>query len=249
MKRFKKAGTCFFVFFVITISGQITKNEGESKVNLNNGTVEQRIDYLISSSNNYQDYKVVKKTALSSIKKTVLDTIKGLESSLVKSTKIINEKAKEIETLQVDLNKTNEDLKQVRDEKDSFSFFGILIAKNLYSIILWGTIAGLLAGLFIVFGMFKRANSITAKTKKDFVEVEEEFERHRKFSLEREQKVKRELQDYKNKEKYKSKQKSVAVEKKSATKTTTKPKLKSTAKTTKSAANTKPESKNTKSKK
>ncbi|APD07977.1 hypothetical protein UJ101_02478 [Flavobacteriaceae bacterium UJ101] len=203
MKRLKKTWLSLFVFSIMALSGQEAKTNKEvSKINLNNGTVEQRIDYLISSSNNYQEYKVVKKSSLNSIKKTILDTIKGLENSLGKSNKIIDEKSKEIVTLQTNLKKTNEDLKKVTDEKDSFSFLGILIGKDLYSILLWGTIAALLIGLFIIFGMFKRANSITTKTKKDFDEVEEEFENYRKSSLEREQKIKRELQDYKNKEKY-----------------------------------------------
>ncbi len=202
MTLFKKIFLFTLVISTLTLYSQSSINDPVSKINLNKGSVEQRIDYLISSSNNYQEYKVVKKTSLNSIKKTITDTIDGLENSLSKSNRTILEKAKEIEILQTDLNKTNENLKQVTDEKDSFSFFGVLIGKQLYSLLLWGIIAVLLIGLFIVIGLFKRANSVTVKTKKDFVEVEDEFENYRKSSLEREQKIKRELQDYKNKEKY-----------------------------------------------
>ncbi|MFV0529964.1 MAG: tRNA (guanine-N1)-methyltransferase [Flavobacteriales bacterium] len=209
MKRLKKVQGLLFLFCILPLLGQETTADQETpEINLNNGTIEQRIDYLISSSNNYQNYKVVKKTALNSIKNTILDTIKGLESSLDKSNKTIKEKSKEIITLQTDLKKTNEDLKKVTDEKDSFSFFGLLIGKSLYSIILWGIIIALLVGLFMVFGMFKRANVITLKTKKEFNNIEEEFDNYRKSSLEREQKIKRELQDYKNKEKYEKQKKS-----------------------------------------
>ncbi len=202
MKRLERAWVGVCLFSVLMLSGQDNTDQEVSKINLNNGTVEERIDYLISSSNNYQEYKVVKKTSLNSIKQTILDTINGLEDSLEKSNKTIDEKSKEIKDLQVNLKSTNENLEKVTNEKDSFSFLGILIGKELYSILLWGMIAVLLIGLCVVYGMFKRANAITSKTKKDFDEVEEEFESFRKSSLEREQKIKRELQDYKNKEKY-----------------------------------------------
>ncbi len=205
MKQLKKIGEILLVFCVLTLFGQEkTANEETAKVNQNNGTIEQRIDYLISSSNNYQEYKVIKKTALNSIKKTILDTISELENSLNKSNKTIAEKSEEIAILQENLKEINKSLKQVTNEKDRFSFFGLLINKELYSILLWGIIAVLLIGLFVIFGMFKQANKITIKTKTDIQEIEEEFENHRKTSLEREQKIKRELQDYKNREKYES---------------------------------------------
>lgn len=202
MKGLERTWLSVCLFSVLILSGQENINQEVSKIDLNNGTVEERIDYLISSSNNYQDYKVVKKTSLNAIKKTIIDTIKGLEDSLAKSNKTIESKSKEITTLQTNLKNTNENLEKVTNEKDSFSFLGVLIGKELYSMLLWGAIAALLIFLFIIYGMFKRANAITSKTKKDFDEIEEEFENFRKSSLEREQKIKRELQDYKNKEKY-----------------------------------------------
>ncbi len=206
MKQLKKIGGKLLIFcgFLTLLGQRISANEEIAEVNQNNGTIEQRIDDLISSSNNYQEYKVIKKTALNSIKETILDTIKELENSLNKSNKTIDEKSEEITILQENLKEINENLKQVTNEKDRFSFFGLLINKKLYNTLLWGFIIVLLISLFIIYGMFKRASKITIKTKTDIQEIEEEFENHRKTSLEREQKIKRELQDYKNKEKYKS---------------------------------------------
>ena len=57
----------------------------------------------------------------------------------------------------------------------------------------------LLALTYFIF-KFSKSNVLTKEAKSNLIEVEQEFEQHRKKTLEREQKLRRQLQDEINKQ-------------------------------------------------
>ena len=83
------------------------------------------------------------------------------------------------------------------------SFFGALVSKGTYKLILWGIILGLM--LFLLFFIYKYRNSnfLTHQAKTALADLEKEYEQHRRRSLEREQKISRQLQDELNRQKNK----------------------------------------------
>jgi hypothetical protein len=93
------------------------------------------------------------------------------------------------------LQQANQEKEEAILEKDSFSFFGFPVEKNLYSTIMWLLVLGL-AGVLAFFSIqyFKSFGRVR-KAQRDLEEVQEEFEQHRKNALERERKLKRELID------------------------------------------------------
>ncbi|WP_452221052.1 tRNA (guanine-N1)-methyltransferase [Lacinutrix salivirga] len=186
---------------VISISAQTNSNQDEEKLSLNSGTIDNQFEYVIQKSNNYQEFKVVKKTWLYALKAHTLDSLKAIRKNLVDTQAKVDSQANEISNLKSSLSTTQGTLDQTNIEKDSMSLFGLQMSKSGYNILLWSVIGGLLALLLFFIYKFKNSNAITRDAKKSLAETEEEFEEHRRIALEREQKVRRQLQDEINKHK------------------------------------------------
>jgi preprotein translocase subunit SecF len=190
----------YLVFlFSITLSAQnravtVTKS-------LNEGTIDNQFDYLIKKSNRYQDFKVVKRTWLNQLKKSVGDSLVLLRTELNSTKNLLTEKENEINKLTNSLDTTNKNVTTLNNEKDNINFFGTLISKGLYNTILWSIIGLLILALVTYILRFNRSNSITKETNNNFAELEREHESHRQRSLEREQQLRRKLQDEINKQK------------------------------------------------
>ena len=130
-----------------------------------------------------------------------MDSLNQVKSEVLKSSEVINQQGEELAQLKDNLNNTKLKLDNTIAEKDSMQLFGLQISKTGYSTIMWSVIGILLLLLFLFIYKFNASNSITNSTKKKLLEVEEEFEEHRRVALEREQKVRRQLQDEINKQK------------------------------------------------
>ncbi len=177
-----------------------TKTETD-KLSLNSGTIDSQFEYVIRKSNNYQEYKVVKKNWLYTLKSHTIDSLKAVHKQLADTKQIVNNQSNEINVLKTNLADTKGTLDATNLEKDSMSLFGIQMSKTGYNVLMWSIIGGLLAMLLFFIYRFNNSNAITRNAKKQLAETEEEFEEHRKRALEREQKVMRRLQDELNKQK------------------------------------------------
>lgn len=175
--------------------------DANNSISLNNGSIEEQFEYVITKSNKYQDYKVVKTNWLYTLKAHTIDSIKALQEQLKNIKQVVNEQGKEIEVLKTNLEQTNNNLTQTITEKNSMSLFGIQMTKSGYNGLIWTIIAGLMVLLLLFIYKFKNSNAITKQAQLALSETEEEFEAHRKRALEREQKVMRRLQDEINKQK------------------------------------------------
>lgn len=187
--------------FLLTLFSIALYAQEDDGLSLNSGTIDNQFEYVIRKSNNYQDYKVVKKTWLYTLKSHTLDSLKALHENLKKNQAVINSQSKEITTLNTNLTNTQNTLNKTNEEKDNISLFGMQLSKTGYNMLMWSIVIGLLAFLIFFIYKFKNSNIITREAKKSLSEVEDEFEEHRKRALEREQKVRRQLQDEINKQK------------------------------------------------
>ncbi|GAA4302692.1 tRNA (guanine-N1)-methyltransferase [Aestuariibaculum suncheonense] len=178
-----------------------TENDDEDKLSLNSGTIDSQFEYVIQRSNNYQDYKVIKKVWLYTLKAHTMDSLNAIQKNLNDTKAVVNTQAKEIDNLKASLSETQNTLDETNLEKDSMSLFGIQMSKGGYNVLMWSIIGGLLALLLLFIYKFKNSNVITIEARKALSEIEGEFEEHRKVALEREQKVRRQLQDEINKHK------------------------------------------------
>ncbi|SDB43951.1 hypothetical protein SAMN03097699_1350 [Flavobacteriaceae bacterium MAR_2010_188] len=187
------------LFTMLNVQAQ--NEEEDDKLSLNDGTIDNQFEYVISRSNNYQDYKVVKKNWLATLKEHTIDSLQAIRKDLIDTQAIVKAQSNEIEALKKDLGSTTETLDQTKVEKDNMSLFGIQMSKGSYNVLMWSIIAALLALLLFFIFRYKNSNSVTRLARKSLEETEEEFEEHRRTALEREQKVRRQLQDELNKQK------------------------------------------------
>lgn len=187
-------------FFSVNTFAQ-DSNDEEDKLSLNSGTIDNQFEFVIQRSNNYQDYKVVKKNWLYTLKAHTLDSLQAIHKNLADTQAVVDNQNKEISDLKTNLSNTQTTLVNTNKEKDSMALFGMQMSKSGYNALMW-TIVGILLALLVLFiYKFKNSNTVTREAKLALAEIEDEFEEHRKTALEREQKVRRQLQDEINKQK------------------------------------------------
>ncbi|MFD2586858.1 tRNA (guanine-N1)-methyltransferase [Croceitalea marina] len=168
-------------------------------------SISGQFETIIRKSTNYRQagkrYEVVRLLELEALRKNILDSISTANGTIIGLRATIAENETSISSLNTKLDETTKNLNQLTEEKDSMSFFGAMVSKGTYKIIVWSIIFGLLAFLLFFIYRFKNSNFLTQQAKSALADVEAEFEQHRRRSLEREQKISRELQDEINKNK------------------------------------------------
>ncbi|WP_304516580.1 hypothetical protein [Cecembia rubra] len=180
-----------FSVFATILKAQDQENAGS----LTSGTISSQFDYLNTISNNYQDYKVVKKAHLDRIRQNVTDSLNVFKNELIALKQDLRERQNEIAELQSQMSDLRGQLESAEKARDSFSFLGIPIHKSAYSSMMWMIVA-LLTGAFLFFlYKYSLSHKVISKARKDLEETREEFDQHRKNTLERERKLKRELVD------------------------------------------------------
>lgn len=150
-------------------------------------------------SNSYQEFKVVKKTQLATLKRNILDSVSTLERRIGSQQSELNLQKSEIDSLRKTLTITQQDLADSKEKEDGIQMFGILTSKATYNSIMWGIIVLLLLVGGFLFYRFLNSHKITNAAQLKMAEMEIELEDHRRNSLEREQKLRRKLQDEINK--------------------------------------------------
>ncbi len=164
-------------------------------------TLPEQFDEVVNKSNSYQEFKVVRKTSLESLKRSVVDSISVYQQALAQMQSEIESQKIENDLLQTNLSETNTKLEESMDKQDGISFLGILLTKGLYSAIVWTIIIlfALLLALFV--SKFMNSNKVTSSLQLKLKETEDEFENHRQRAIEREQQLNRKLLDEVNKHK------------------------------------------------
>lgn len=190
---FTLALTLIFLFSLSFIS--IAQESVEETGSLQSGTIDSQFDYIYNSSNNFQEYKVVKQTNLDRLKSNILDSMRTMRSEVGDLKLLIVSEKDSINNLKTLLASAEAEKQEAIAEKDNFSFFGIGIQKSVYSSLMWLLVAILGGALAIFTFQYFTSFKKIKKAQKDLMEVQEELENHRKTMLERERKLKRELID------------------------------------------------------
>jgi hypothetical protein len=177
-------------FFVVSVTGFSQDS---------NNSIENQFIKVVDKSNNYQEFKVIKKAKINILRKNVMDSIGALEAKITTSQVEIQKQKSEIELLTQNLNTTKLNLAASIEKEDGIEVLGIVTKKTTYNTILWSIIIGLIAILGFIFYKYKSSHDITKDTKLKLTEVEADFDAHRKKTLVNEQLLRRKLQDEINK--------------------------------------------------
>jgi hypothetical protein len=194
--RLYKAIFFFLLFGMQVIAQDASKPTPASK----NGTIENQFDLVIQKSNNYQDFKVVKKEDLNLLKKNSMDSIAKFKTALNELKVKFSTHDVIVKGLNDSLQAVKTELKELKSAQNNVDFLGTPVSKSSYNLIMWGTVSVLL--LFLIVSLFQmRSAKVNSKSARDELgKLEEEFDDYKRKALEKEQKLGRQLQDEVNKQ-------------------------------------------------
>ena len=196
---FPKAILVIIFLFCLSLS----KAQNNPPLSLDNSPVEEQFQYVYSKSGDYEDYKMVKRWQFTRLKNHVLDTLNNLKKELQTQHLLVETRNRSIDSLITETSNIQARLDLSEKEKDSLKWLGFSMSKTSYNTIVWSFALFLLAGLILIFLMFKRANSLTTITRKNLSDLNLEFEAFRKRALRREEEIVRKYHNELNK--YRSK--------------------------------------------
>lgn len=196
MAKFRKLLISFL--FLGSIAGSSVVG-AQQATQLDTGSLKEKFDYMVNESNRYQQFKVVPQVWLNNFWTHVADTLRQKDLKLAEYDNTIEEQQASIADLNATAVSLNNRINELEQAKDSMSFLGIRMHKNVYNTVMWALVALLLAGLIIYILRFQHANKTTVETRNKNLELEKELNDQRKRMLEKEQVLRRQLQDEINK--------------------------------------------------
>ena len=190
------------ILFFVIITQNIVAQKQLSKAQVDSlpNTIENQFTKIYRLSNNWQEYKMIKRNQFVSFQKNILDSVVDLKKDIVSKQLKIDNHSKSSNALKEEIKSLKENLSLSIEKEDAISFLGMSLRKGTYNSILWGIISFLL--ITLSFFIFKFSNSyvVTKEAKDSLTDVENEFEQYKKKSIEKEQKLRRQLQDEINKQ-------------------------------------------------
>lgn len=162
-------------------------------------TLEQKWGRMLEKAENYDPYKVIKKTELADFWKSTNDTIQRYQKELKGQSSLISAQKSEITQLKAQTVELNTALSQNESDKNSVSFLGIKANKFAYLSTLTLLFVIALGGIAILYYMFKNSNSIASQKVNAYQVLSKEFDEYKLGKIEMERKLRRELQTQVNK--------------------------------------------------
>lgn len=185
----------FLFFLLISCLGWTQQTDSLNKSVLTKGTLDKQFDYVIQKSNNFQEYKVVKKEHLDHLKKGSTDSISKYKVSIVTLTEELQKNESYTNDLEKEKMQLEATISELGKDKDQILFFGMPMSKASYNVLVFSIIGILL--IVLLFSVFRmRSALVTSKdSRTSLAKLEEEFEEYKKRSMEKEQLLGRKLQD------------------------------------------------------
>lgn len=202
-KKMKRTQKLLFLLLIFIATQTFAQDKAEPAVvkPVSKNSISGQFDELYRKSGSYQDYKVINKDKYNELKLVVLDTIQNLNKKMAGTSVVINRQKAEIDSLKVNLKKTNDSLIEVTKNIDDINGFGVPMKKSNYNVLVYSLLGSLLALSLFFMLRYRQSNKLTEQAQKALKDTEEEYDNYKRVSIEREQKVRRELQDEINKQK------------------------------------------------
>ena len=193
--------TLKMLFFVIITQNIVAQKQlSKAQVDSLPNTIENQFTKIYRLSNNWQDYKMIKRSEFVSFQKNILDSVVNLKKDIVTKQLRIENHSKSTNALKEEIKSLKENLSLSIEKEDAISLLGMSLKKGTYNSILWGIISLLLIALSFFIFKFSNSYVVTKEAKDSLTDVENEFEQYKKKSIEKEQKLRRQLQDEINKQ-------------------------------------------------
>lgn len=186
--------TAAFILFFITSFSSFSQD-----TIVEDYSIEGQFNKIYRTSTTYQVYKVIDKNKYQKLKSNVLDSLDNYKKLTSEKENLLKLERKNIQNIQESLKKTKGELLITLQKENSIFLFGAQLNKTTYNIILGFIIIVLAFGLSFFVFKFSKSNELTKQAQENLIDVELNFDTHKKKSIEREQKLRRQLLDEINK--------------------------------------------------
>ncbi len=187
--------TCFTCISVLLFISLLTSNfqpvhaqSGASAV-LDSASLSAQLDFIHERTRVYNEYRAIREDIFLKLKRNVTDTLSAAKLELDRLNNTLTEKNLNIETLNTDLARINNEKDEAIRNQNSLSLLGIQMNKAVYSTILWLIILGLAILSVTMVMLFKRTHQVTREVKDELQDTLDEFEQYRNSSREKYEKL------------------------------------------------------------
>lgn len=162
-------------------------------------SVNSRLSHLINSSNSYQQYKVIKKTKINSLKEDIHGEVAKLEDNIHILHEKLDKQEAQIEEFEQKLTKNKTKLEEANTRKNQLSILGINTQKSVYNLFVLLLTITLMGALLYFIYKYNNSKKITSEASEKLQKNEEEFTLYKKKALETQQNLGRQLIDERKK--------------------------------------------------
>ena len=190
MKKIFRKSTAILLLtgLFICMTHTIEAQSGASAV-LDSALLQDQLDYIHENTRVYNDYRAIRADIFLKMKRNVIDTLNAGKLELEQLNSRLTERNFQIESLNTDLTRTNNEKAEAIKLQNSLSFFGIQMNKALYNSIVWFIILGLVVLAVILVILHRRSHQVTKLVKEELQTTQDEFDLYRKSSREKYEKL------------------------------------------------------------
>lgn len=189
MRRFSSICFVALATFFASILSSAQDQEPVAPVTLN-----EKFNELKTTSETYEQFKVITTTRLDDFWKEVQDSLKVQKENSVRLLTEVTERKLEAEQLQSKMDGVSAELEKAQSNTTTISFLGADIQKSTYHLVVWSIIAILLILCVIIWWTGKSGSSTAKQAKEDYDTISAELESTKNKAREAQVKLKRELQ-------------------------------------------------------
>ena len=149
---------------------------------------------IMSESESYQEYKVIKASKLLNFRAAMSDSINDYQLQIKNLEMSVVETKAELKAIQAELNIIKDKLMVSERENAKIGFLGLSVRKGFYNAMVWSIIALLATIVLVVYTRIKHVCSVVKRVKSAYSKIVDEY-RHQRFqATENQITLRRELQ-------------------------------------------------------
>lgn len=149
---------------------------------------------IMSESESYQEYKVIKASKLLNFRAAMSDSINDYQLQIKNLEMSVVETKAELKAIQAELNIIKDKLMVSERENAKIGFLGLSVRKGFYNAMVWSIIALLATIVLVVYTRIKHVCSVVKRVKSAYSKVVEEYRNQRFAATENQITLRRELQ-------------------------------------------------------
>ena len=175
-------------------SSQPTNSPKVENLDLNNRYLQMK-----TTSQTFQDYKVIKEVALDGFWKMTMDSVRKQRMEIKSAQESIALLKSQVKAVNDSIKTVNASVKEIVYDSTHISFFGISLHKAFFVTLITLITVGLIVIIGLLFGRMRLMDHAVKEKTESNTLLADEYEQYKRKSLEKEKKLSRELQTERNK--------------------------------------------------